>query len=609
MHSDLYNVRLAVLGLALASLFAALSARLYRVQVARHEELLEKARAKVTAITRQTGNRGLILDDKGRLLAGNQACRTLYAEPRRFEKQAAEVATVLRDYLKFNPETVARKFAPAFRPERPQVEVVVARDIEIEKAKRLEAELRARHLRGFRFEDTTRRYYPKESLAASLIGLTDSDGSGLSGIEQLFDAKLKPGQVESTFERDRKGRWIPPANSSAATAPPPPPDGWNVHLTIDETIQHIVERELRALMEKHQPKAAYALMANPRTGAILAFAQLPAFNPNDRASVNPGVTQNRMLISGFEPGSVMKAVPVCAALDAGLISLDQTFFCENGLWLYRNRTLRDSGHRYGTLAVREIIQKSSNIGTAKIALLMGPERLHAALARFGFGQPTGLGFPNEIGGIFQDWRRWDGLKVTRVPIGQGVLVTAPQLVQAYCALANHGSMPQLHLVTRLEDTTTGEIHRLAPSQPKRQVASPRAVRDIVTALKTVTQKGGTATTAAVPGFEVAGKTGTAQKVLEGSRGYTNRYFVSFAGFVPADNPAFVLLVAADEPSRNGYYGGAVCGPVFSRIAKQTLEIMQIPPTHSTDGPLLDPSEPTIITLPGYDEFFEEDFRP
>jgi cell division protein FtsI/penicillin-binding protein 2 len=370
----------------------------------------------------------------------------------------------------------------------------------------------------------------------------------------------------------------------------PPRPGGDVYLTIEEPIQHTVEQELDLIMETFKPLAAYAVMADPRTGRILAMAQRPTFDPNDRSPGNmaPEKWINRVVSTGFEPGSVMKGISVAGAIDYGVVTLDHVFDCEKGYWVYARRPLRDS-HRFEDLSVLEILQHSSNIGTAKIALEMGERRLYQTLWRFGFGQRTGTGFDDEGTGLLRPVNRWDGLSVTRFPIGQGILTTPLQLVQAFSALANNGNMMQLRVVDRVADPTTGETKLFPPVLRRRVVAHESAIRDVVTALKMVTTDDGTASKAAIEGYEVAGKTGTAQKYireeLPDHKGYTgyysnSKYVGSFIGFVPADDPAFVLLVSVDEPTEGGYYGGTVAAPSFRRIAASTLRYLQIPPGNS-----------------------------
>ncbi|OPZ31214.1 MAG: Penicillin-binding protein 2 [Lentisphaerae bacterium ADurb.BinA184] len=561
MQRDGYLVRLCLVLLILLVAFGLLAAHLYRLQIGRHDYLYAKARQKYTASRVVFGHRGQIYDANANLLAGNLACRDVLAEPRNFRLPKDTMATLLGYSLGVPREVLARRFAS------PRIEIPVQRQVDITAAEKL----RARNLKGLRFVDSYRRYYPKGPLCANLIGLLDADGMGVSGVEALLDPQLRPTTAKTTFERDRKGR---PLDNPAAAAEPR--NGADVYLTIDEPIQSIVEEELALMVEKHRPRAAYAVMASPRTGAILAMAQYPSFDANHRDGLQPEQYQNRVLTEGFEPGSVMKAMSIAGALDFGVVRLDDTFDCEDGLWVYRGKTLRDSGHKYGVLSVWDIVQKSSNIGTAKIAVeRMGENRLYQTLKRFGFGQPTGIGFADEAPGIFRPYLRWDGLSLSRFPIGQGILVTPLQLVQAYCALANGGQMMQLHVIDRVVDPKTGIVEKTEP-KVRRTACRPEAARQMVQALKRVTLPEGTAPRAAIPGYEVAGKTGTAQKFKDGT--YDNGLYVaSFVGFTPADNPAFVLLVVADEPTENGYYGGTIAAPVFGRIAAKTLRYLQVAP--------------------------------
>ncbi len=583
MHHDVYRIRLLVLAVAAVIGFGTLAWHLFELQILRHEELLDKAREKYTASRRVVGSRGQIFDLHGSLLAGNLACRDLFAEPHRFRQELPAVLALLSHELDLPPSVLAEKCAQSFRLRRPQVEVVLARGIEIKQAEQLAQKIRVKDYKGLRFVDSTRRYYPKQSLLANLIGFVDGEARGSAGIEKRYDQELQPTSERTIYERDRQGYTIHQQDSEPTTKPR---DGGNIFLTIDEAIQQIVEEELLAMVRAHQPTAAYAVMADPRTGAIMAMAQYPTFDPNNRKQMDPRAWQNRLLIEGFEPGSIMKACTVTGALDAKLVTLNTAFNCESGMWFYGGRSLRDSGHKYGVLQVRNIIQKSSNIGTAKIAVLMGKERLDQTLRTFGFGKPTGIGLANEASGIYRKLKHWDGLSITRFAIGQGILVTPLQMVQAYCALANHGRMPQLHVVARVEDPANGRVETNRPP-PKGMVAGEAAIRDITTALKLVTQEGGTAPRAAVAGYEVAGKTGTAQKVVNGQ--YVSKYVADFIGYIPAEDPAFVLLVAADEPIKGGYYGGVVAAPVFSRIAEKTLRYLQVAPAVPTAVPAPSPS--------------------
>jgi cell division protein FtsI/penicillin-binding protein 2 len=561
-----------VLGALLTS-FVCLSVHLYKLQICRHAELYAKARQKYTSSFKVSGTRGKIRDVQGNLLAGNLACRDIFAEPRRFRDNLDQVVEIFSQELNLPEEFFRRRFARALEGKKPVTEVVVKRGVDIDACERL----KTYKFHGLRYEDSYRRFYPKGALMSNLLGFTNADGVGVTGVEQLLDRELQPVSARTYYERDRSGNMLEEASTGTSEVR----DGNTVYLTLDEPIQQIVESELVKMVDKFAPRAAYALMANPKTGAVMALAQYPSFNPNARGNIKPDQWQNRILLQGFEPGSVMKPMAVAGALDYGVVNLDTQFDCEKGRWLFQRKILRDSGHSYEILSVREIIQKSSNIGTAKIALRMGEGRLYQTLRRFGFGQKTGIGFANEATGIFRPLPKWDGLSISRFPIGQGILVTPLQLVQGYCALANGGVMMQLRVVDRIENPKN-KVSEVFPPKIKARVVRPPAAREIIQAMKLVTRKGGTATQAAVKGYDVAGKTGTGQKVVDGV--YSHSQFVaSFIGFVPAENPAFVLLVVADVPSKISHYGGTVAGPTFSRISEKTLRYLQVAPANPANS--------------------------
>ncbi len=541
--------------------FAALASHLYKLQIVRHDELYRKAREKYTSRRIENGGRGQICDVHGNLLAGNLSCFDVFAEPRRFKHEREYMAEFLGEWFDASAETLLRRFNSG------RIEVVVKREVD----RRLVLEFPDDKLPGLRFVESNRRYYPKGRLAANVIGFLDSADSGASGIEQICDEQLRPTFDTEVYQRDRYGRLLLDGVEQAAV----PRNGANIFLTIDEFIQSVMEEELMKMSARHRPEAAYAVMANPRTGAIMAMAQFPSFNPNHRDAVTPEQWRNRIVGDGFEPGSTMKAVAIAGALDYSVVSLADQIDCEGGYWIFSGKPLRDSGHSYDLLQVWEVIQKSSNIGTAKISIAMGEKRLYQVLRKFGFGRPTGIEFANEASGIFRDLRNWDGLSISRFCIGQGILATPLQMVQAYCALANGGVMPQLHIIDRIQHPDTEELEINAPSAKGRVVGSV-AANAMAVVLKTVTTPDGTARRAAVEGYEVAGKTGTAQKVIDG-RYSSSEHISSFIGFAPAVAPEFVLLVVADNPRRNGYYGGTVAAPVFSRIAEKTLKYLEVAP--------------------------------
>gem|GEM_PF-271658 len=500
--------------------------------------------------------------------------RDLAVDRRRLDADTTAVIEILSQELNLPTAELATRFETARTAAARHTVVVHA--VAPDRIKRIRAYQFAgltfvECLPGIRVVDSSRRYYPKDSLMINLVGFTNSTKHGVTGVEALFDDRLQPVSGQRVYERDRYGTPLQGQDGRERM----PRNGDDIYLTLSEPIQQIVEDELDRLVERHAPRAAFAVMANPKTGAVMALAQYPTFDPNDLTGITPEQWQNRVLVEGFEPGSVMKSVAIAGALDFGIVTLDSVYDCENGYWVFCRRPLRDSGHAFGELTVAEILSKSSNIGTAKIAIDMGERRLYQTLRRFGFGTPTGIGLEPEASGILRPLRRWDGLSISRFPIGQGVLVTPLQLVQAYAALANSGRMMQLHVIDRIRNPASGRLETIAPRE-KRWAVRPRTAAGVVSAMKQVAREGGTAPKAAVPGYEVAGKTGTAQKVIDGQ--YSHRQFVaSFIGFAPADDPAFVLLVVADEPSQNGYYGGTVAAPTFSRIAEKTLRYLQVAP--------------------------------
>ncbi len=577
MQRAVFAIRIAFLATGVCAASGVLMVHFYHLQVERHAEFAKKVDRLVTSSRKERGRRGCIYDCHGNLLAGNLACRDILAEPRRIQNVAAAVQLLCAE-LGVPRKLLWSRMNQALHG--PRVEIVVKRGVPLDIADRI----KGYHIRGLRFVDTYKREYPKKKLAANLIGFASNAGGrlvGLSGIEQMYDGRLRPLDGERVYLKDRTGRPI----QRRALLERRPLDGADIYLTIDEPIQHIVETELDRLMAEFAPKAAYAVMVNPKTGSVLAMAQRPSFDPNHIRPTDKPWLQNRVLTDGFEPGSVMKGPSVAGALDYGVVTLDTVFDCEDGCWFYAGRPLHDSGHRFGLLTVRQIIQKSSNIGAAKIALAMGRARLYQTLFRFGFGRPTNIGLPGEAPGIFRPLDRWDGLSITRFPIGQGILVTPLQLVQAYSAIANGGIMMQIHVLSRIHSSATGITEVYQPAV-KCRVIRASAARAITQALKLVTQEGGTAPKAAVEGYLTAGKTGTAQKVIHGRYSHS-AYVSSFIGFVPADDPAFVLLVVADTPSRGGHYGGTVAAPSFRRIALQTLRYLDIAPARP-DLPLPTP---------------------
>lgn len=560
----------------IVSIFAYLAVHLYLVQIKQHEELYDKAKKKYTSVKKIKGARGEIYDREGNLLVGNIPCVDIRADPNLVgnREEIQKTARLFASRLKIPYEKIYERLNRKSVKGKEIHEIVIKNEVPLEDANILKEEIKKKKISGIFFSDGTKRYYPKDQLLSNVLGFINADEIDVvpvSGIESAYNSILSPGKANITvYERARDGIPLAYGNNRFEDKK----QGDNVYLTIQEPLQAIVEEELDKLVEKWKPKTAYAVMVNPKTGSIMAMGQRPSFNPNDRSTLNGNDWQNKIVTEGFEPGSIMKPLVVAKALDLGIIRPETMFDCEKGRWFYAGKTLRDS-HPYGIMPVINIIQKSSNIGTAKIALELGKKRLYDLFVLYGFGKETGLPFESEATGILRKYEKWDSLSVTRFPIGQGILTTPLQIVSAYTALANNGQRMKLRIVDKIQNSDTGMVYNF-PIKNAEKIFGERAAREIVEMMKLVTEEGGTATKASIPGYKVAGKTGTAQKWINGE--YSHSQFVaSFIGFVPADDPAFVLLVAIDEP-KGASYGGVVSAPAFTQIAEKTLKYLDVHPT-------------------------------
>jgi cell division protein FtsI (penicillin-binding protein 3) len=626
MGRDIRIFRIACAFLAVVVLSALPLWKFYSLQVLRHDELRSKAERMYTTTRTFTGQRGRIYDIHGEMLATNLATKDIYAEPRRMiledrtdpqdrrKEVFDELTNLISDLdekelwrrfkavdalpvLEHNLERQLRQTSLAYNALADQESLTLTqrrrknslrthliknntlltainnriralrRPIPVKKYVSLaQAQIIAsRKLPGIYADDSSRRFYPKGELLANVLGYTRDD-KGVYALEAIWEEELQPNSHREKVQRTRQGKILhegPPTER-------PQLDGSSVFLTIDEPIQVIVESELSKLAEKYRPDYAYAIMANPRTGAIMAMAQLPTFNANspkrdERAYVNAALRRV------YDPGSTMKCIAIAGAIDYGVVTLEDEVYCENRRW--HEYRLGDT-HAYDMLSVADIIRVSSNIGTAKIAVEMGPTRLYQTLYRFGFGRPTNLFGGGEVRGHLLHPRTWNKLTITRLPIGHSIDVTPIQMVQAYCGLANQGEIMQLYIVDRLR-SATGVVRKFEP-QLKHRAVRPYATAAVIKAMKSVTLDG-TGKRARVEGYEVAGKTGTAEKLVNGSYKGHGQYYASFVGFVPADDPAFVLLVGADYP-KGAHYGGTVAGPTWSAIASKTLRYLNVPPT-------------------------------
>ncbi|MDX1951566.1 MAG: penicillin-binding protein 2, partial [Verrucomicrobiota bacterium] len=393
--------------------------------------------------------------------------------------------------------------------------------------------------------------------------------AGREGLEATLDSVLTGMYGWRKTEIDSKRRELVAYRDQDFTARP----GHHVYLTIDSGVQHIVESELAEVMMRHNPVSASAIVVRPRTGEILAMANLPTFNPNEMESSTPESRRNRIVTDQSEPGSTFKIVVVSAALTEGLISLQDHIHCENGRFVFAGIPLKDD-HAYGLITVEDIIAKSSNIGAAKIGIRMGPERLYQYVRNFGFGSRTGILLPGEVAGTVHQVPKWSKISISRIPMGHEIATTPLQMVMAMAAIANKGVLMKPMIVDRVVDEDGSVIMQHMP-QPVRQVVSEPAARMMVQALKSATSTNGTARKAQLDCYTVAGKTGTAQKPINGQY-IKGKYFSSYIGFFPADNPELCISVVLDEPKK-GYYGGETASPVFQKIAERSANYLAIPP--------------------------------
>jgi len=448
------------------------------------------------------------------------------------------------------------------RLSRDKLFVWIARKIskkQSEKIKRLDLE-------GIYLIDETKRFYPNKDLAAQTIGFAGMDNEGLEGLERHFDNYLGGKKGYKIIVRDAKGRGIHAFGGTYI----PPVNGYNLVLTIDEVIQHITDTALKRACKKHNAKAGVAVVMDPYNGDILALSVFPAYDLNDFRNVTEDQKRNRAVTDYYEPGSVFKVITASACLNEEVVSIDENFFCENGSWYVSGHTLHD--HRgHANLSFREVIEKSSNIGTVKAAMKLGDQLLYKYLKAYGFGLPTEVEIPGEISGMIRPLKQWSKYSITAIPMGHEVGVTPIQLVRSIAAIANGGNLLKPRIINKVVDSNNVVIKEYNPIKIRRVVAEETAltVKDI---MKGVVERG-TGRRARLRKFDAAGKTGTSQKIVDGRYSHS-KFVASFAGFAPVERPALAVCVMIDEP-HPAYFGGTVSAPVFKEIADKALNYLEI----------------------------------
>ncbi|MEO6035327.1 MAG: penicillin-binding protein 2 [Verrucomicrobiota bacterium] len=596
--------RLRFLAIALSLAFAALVYRLVDLQVLRHNELGAKARRNTERVVAHEPLRGAIRDVRGVPLATSVSTKIVCADPKMIGNYWPKMVKILGPFLNLDEAALAQRLQPRTlryaTNGQPVIDqhVILQNKVKVDDWMRIQERLAAENfgivltnlpraekeraqitLRSLRYkavfaEEDQMRIYPNQSLAAHVLGYVGmADGGGMvgkNGIELTMESKLSGVRGWRRTEMDRRSREIVAYRDQEVEAR----DGMNVVLTLDAGLQNIVETELTDAMAKHRPVSISATVVRPRTGEILAMVTLPNFDPNHPGEFPADALRNRVISDLAEPGSTFKIVVVSGALNENLVSLSDQIDCEHGLFAYGGRVLHDHDTKHGILSVENIITHSSNIGAAKIALKLGEEKLYDYMCRFGFGARTGIPLIGEIRGLADSPKKWSKISIVQIPMGHGVAVTPLQMVMAMSAIANDGRLMRPVLVDRLEDA---DGHIVAKYQPQvlREVVSSTAAHQMVTALKTVVTDEGTAPKARLDHFTVAGKTGTAQK-SENGRYSTTKFFSSFIGFFPADNPELCISIVMDEP-KDGYYGGQTAAPSFKIIAEAAANYLNIKP--------------------------------
>lgn len=546
----------------LCACFLGLAGRLVYLQAFQSRILEKKAENQHKVDIVLEPRRGEISDSKGRILAMSVPTKTIFAVPAEIKDPAKTVDAISR-IIPVTPDVLEKiRAGKNF--------VYVKRKIDPEIADRI----KALDLDGIYFQEDSKRKYPKGELLAHILGFVGVDDEGLEGLELTLDKHLRGVKGLRLTERDATGREILPLRNKDVL----PQDGCNVVLTVDEVIQHIAETELALACEKFHPVSASILVIDPKTGDLLAIANMPSYDPNNAGKVPLDHRRNRALTDFFEPGSTFKMVAAGAVLNEKLVKLSDTIFCENGNFAAGGRVLHDH-HPYGNLTLQRVIEVSSNIGMAKLGMKLGETRFYDYIKKFGFGQLTGIPLPGEVSGISRPPSRWSKLSITRIPMGQEIAATPLQMAMAYAAVANKGVLMKPRIIKSITDPN-GKVVVEYPVTMVRRVLSEDAVKHLTTALKGVVTEAGTAAKADVKGYSVAGKTGTAQKVDPDGRYSHRNFYSSFVGFVPADDPKLLVMVAMNEP-KPLYYGGTVAAPVFAQVAERTLKYLGIAPNEET----------------------------
>ena len=500
--------------------------------------------------------RGAIYDTNLKPQAVNLAFDSVYAACKEIpEKDKEEIARKLSPILNIEASSLRSKL------DRPKHFIWLARKISPQQS----SAIKALNLKGIGFVKESKRCYPNGYLASQSIGFAGLDNKGQEGLELYYDEYLKGSAGWALLLRDARSKKINLYEKMAR-----PKDGDSLVLTIDEVIQYIAERELNKVYINSRAKGATIIVMNPNTGEILAMASRPTFDLNQHSNIDKEQIRNRSICDMFEPGSVFKIVTASAALEEKKVSEQDRFFCENGEYKIANHVLHDHTS-HGWLTFQEVIEQSSNIGTCKVAQVIGPETLSLYVKLFGFGAKTGIDLPGEIPGQAKDLRFWSKTSISAIPMGQEVGVTAMQLASYVSVIANGGFLMKPYIVRQIIDSTGEPVKVFSPAVT-RKVLTPETAARIKKILIGVVENG-TGKMAQIPDFTAGGKTGTAQKIEPNGTYSHSKFMASFIGFAPAEDPQVAIVVIVDEP-RGSYFGGVVSAPVFKNVAADVLRYLK-----------------------------------
>jgi cell division protein FtsI (penicillin-binding protein 3) len=557
------KLRVIVIGACFTFFFIIIGVKAMYLQVFRGSWLSQKAADQYEVSFKSSGKRGTIFDRNLREMAVSIDVMSIAGHPQQITHPKG-AARSLSKVLKIDRRSLAKKLNSKKKF------VWIKRKVtpkEAEAVKKL-------NIDGLDFIPEHKRFYPNKTLAAQLIGFTDIDDHGLEGIEFNYDDDLSGEVVQYTVLRDAHGRGFEAENMTGLSS-----SGKNLVLTIDSTIQYITEKTLDETVKKFSATSGMAIVMVPKTGAILAMAHVPLFNPNALKGSLRKNWRNRIITDPFEPGSTIKIFSAAAAIESGSSSPSSIFFCENGAYKMGRHVIHDT-HEHGWLSLQQIIKYSSNIGAIKFSAIMGHEYLSKTLQNFGFGSKTGIDCPGETPGNLPPFRRWTKVDAGTISFGQGLSVSALQLIVATSAVANKGILMKPYVVQAITDHNGRLIKSFGPRRIRR-VISEKTAGTLGRIMRTVITDGGTGVNAALEGYSVCGKTGTAQKIDENGRYSYEKYVASFVGFAPMENPKIAVLVVVDEPKKQ-HYGSIVAAPAFKAIAQKTLDYMHIAPKRATD---------------------------